>query len=151
MKSNLRKLIAAVMAMAMLLCLTACDSSDYKEATELYEEGSYEEAEAIFLELGDYEDSAEMALACRYAIAVELMEDEELEEAAEIFQQLGDYEDSEELAQECLYQLAVMAMDEGDFDKAIELFTEVGDYLDSQSYVQHMPCFTLTSYLLENG
>lgn len=50
----------------LFFCITAfalagCESSDYKKAMSMYENGEYEEAAKIFTELGEYEDSAEMA------------------------------------------------------------------------------------------
>lgn len=41
------------------------DNSNYADASFLYESGSYKEAEAAFLSLGDYKDSAAKADQCR--------------------------------------------------------------------------------------
>lgn len=52
-----------VLLSAMILCLTlaGCSGSQYKKATELYEQGNYAEAGEIFSKLGNYEDSADKA------------------------------------------------------------------------------------------
>ena len=78
----------------MVLCLCGCDSSDYKKAVSLMESGDYAEAEQIFSELGDYENSAEMLTECRYAQALELFEQGEYKQAYPMFRELGDYKDS---------------------------------------------------------
>ena len=45
-----------VLLSAVILCLTlaGCSGSQYKKATELYEQGNYAEAGEIFSKLGDY-------------------------------------------------------------------------------------------------
>lgn len=67
----MRKKLCILLALAMLLSLTlagcSSDKDNYEEATRLFENGSYAEAKAIFTELGDYENSAEMAAECDYA------------------------------------------------------------------------------------
>lgn len=59
-----KKAICVICTLAICLALTGCDSSQYKKAMSLYENGEYEKASEIFEELGDYENSSEMALSC---------------------------------------------------------------------------------------
>ena len=59
-----------VSGLLLAFLLTGCGNSDYKKAMVLYEDGKYEEAIVLFLELGDYEDSAEKVIACNYGIAL---------------------------------------------------------------------------------
>lgn len=127
----MKKLIAVLLALSMAISLCACKSSDYKEAQELYDDERYSRARKIFVELGDYKDSAEMVLECDYQQALILMDDGDLSEARELFLALGDYEDSTKKASECGYQLATAHMDEGEFDQALTLFQALGDYKDS--------------------
>lgn len=54
------KIILVSAAFAAAISATGCDSSDYNKATELYNSGQYSDANAIFSELGDYKDSAQM-------------------------------------------------------------------------------------------
>ena len=42
----------------MLFVFSGCNSSDYKEAVALMEQGNYKEAITLFEGLGDYKDSA---------------------------------------------------------------------------------------------
>lgn len=44
----------------VLLSFTGCQSTAYRQAQQLYEDGEYEEAVAAFSELAEYQDSAEM-------------------------------------------------------------------------------------------
>ena len=96
-------------ALSFLLILTlcigfaGCDNSDYEEAVVLYHEGKYLEASAIFDNLGDYENSAQMAKSSKYCHAVNLFKTEGYEDAFEYFNALGNYEQSELLAKESKY------------------------------------------------
>ena len=94
----MKRIIAAVLVLALSLSLCACKSSDYKEAIELYEDEKYEQARDIFVELGDYEDSAQMVMECDYQMALEYLDDGEYVQARELLLKLGDYENSADLA-----------------------------------------------------
>ena len=52
----MKKAVALLLALSMVLSLCGCGNSqkkDYEKAISLFDEGSYEEAQAIFEELGD--------------------------------------------------------------------------------------------------
>lgn len=72
----------------------------YNSAVELFEKGEYTEAEAAFIALGDYKDSAKMAARCslqsNYDAAMQLYYDGKYAQATWAFEALGDYEDSAE-------------------------------------------------------
>ena len=127
----MKKFVAVVLALVMTLSLCACNSLDYKEAMELYEDESYERARELFVELGDYENSAEMVNQCDYQLALEHMEDGEYEEAKALFVELDTFEDSAEKVVECNYEIAQAALEAGEYQQAYELFLELGDYKDS--------------------
>ena len=62
-----KQFFALMLALVMMLSLTACGSKEkkaYEEAMKLYEDGEYEDARDKFEELGDYEDSEDMVEAC---------------------------------------------------------------------------------------
>jgi len=88
------KLAAFVLILAMALVLCGCASSDYKEAVKLAYSGNYAQASEMFTALGDYKDSAALALDCNYRIALSLYENGSYTEAAEAFTALGDYQQS---------------------------------------------------------
>jgi len=119
----------------LVVVLVGCASSNYNEAMELYEEGSYEEAKVLFEELDDYEDSSEMVAACRYDIAMLAYEDESFEEAQVLFEELDDYEDSSEMVAACRYDIAMLAYEDESFEEAQVLFEELDDYEDSSEMV----------------
>ncbi|MDO4543568.1 MAG: hypothetical protein Q4C01_03355 [Clostridia bacterium] len=81
-------------------------NSRYAEALELYENKEYEEAAAIFTELGGFKDSEARAESCDNAIKQEK------------------------------YDAAIAkASDEGKYGEAIEILTELGDFLDSEEKI----------------
>lgn len=146
-----KKLLVLAMACLLLVTLAACDSADYKKATGLYESGDYAAAEVLFLELGDYEDSAQMVLACRYGAAGKAMDAGEYAEAAEMYAELGDYEDSRELEKAARYALAEKYLEECKFDEAEALFLELGDYQDAERYLWILPGKRVVKWLQDNG
>ncbi|MBO7253479.1 MAG: tetratricopeptide repeat protein [Oscillospiraceae bacterium] len=151
MKNSFRKMMILVTAFAMVLMFTGCDSDDYKEAMGLYESGNYAEAMEMFQALGDYEDSAQMVLACRYGQAKVLMDAGSYEEAAQAFALLGDYQDSQAQMNACKYAVAVAYMDSGDYEAAEPIFQELGDYENSAVYLSHITGYKEANALLEAG
>ena len=127
----MKKLITGILALVMVISLTGCDSSNYKKATSLYEEGKYGEAAAMFAELGDYENSAEMVNVCKYTQAAKLLEAKEYEAAKAIFVELGDYADSVNFAKECSYKQAEALFFQGKYEEAVAIYETIPDYLDA--------------------
>lgn len=74
MKSKFLYTLVCLLLASFLL--TGCNSSDYKKATQLYSEGNYEDALALFTKLGDYEDSAQMAAACQKGLMYQVYAEE---------------------------------------------------------------------------
>ena len=92
-----------VLFSAVILCLTlaGCSGSQYKKATELYEQGNYAEAGEIFSKLGNYEDSADKANECKYQEASALLQNSDYDAAKALFSALGDYGDSADKVKFC--------------------------------------------------
>ncbi len=61
--------VIAVAAIAYFVLNT--DSRNYNSAQELFKEEKFQEALEMFTELGDYEDSVEMAEKCEYELSVD--------------------------------------------------------------------------------
>lgn len=88
-------------------------TQDYEKAINLFDQGSYDEAYKLFLELDDFQDSKTYATKVNkliedrnqkiqlYAEACDFYESEDFAHALEKFKELGDYEESERLAQTC--------------------------------------------------
>ena len=85
-----KKILSLCLMVLILTMLTGCDSSKYKEATKLFNAGNYAEAQAIFEELGDYEDSSNYVVDCKIKIAESLVENKEFQEAINIYSELND-------------------------------------------------------------
>ena len=64
---GMKKIVALILALSMVFALCGCGNSskkDYEKAVSLFNEGSYTEAQTIFKELGDYEDSVSYLEKC---------------------------------------------------------------------------------------
>lgn len=132
----MKKRIAILLVLALVLALSGCKSSDYKQAVTAMDAGNYQEALTALDALGDYKDAADLAVKCRYAIAEDNFDKGEYETALTQFTDLGDYRDSGKYVTKCNYALAVKAFEDEDYTKAQDLFTGLADYQDSESYLE---------------
>lgn len=98
MKKTMKNLALMLLIAALMLTVTGCSASDYKTATQLMKSGDAAAASEMFKALGDYKDSAALAVTCDYTVAKNTYDAGEYEKAAELFTALGDYEDSAALA-----------------------------------------------------
>ena len=53
----MKKCISLLVFLALMLPLAGCKYSDYQKAQDLAENGDYDDAIAVYQELGDYKDS----------------------------------------------------------------------------------------------
>jgi len=123
---------------------------DYNAALQLMENGSFSEAKAAFLSLGDYSDSSELAAECQsemdYYAAMVLMESREYEAAGEIYESLGSFKDSASLAVECanwiIYLEAQSLRNSGDHAAALPLLETLAlsDFEDSDDLAFDSSC-----------
>ena len=102
MKKTIKNLALVLLIAALMLTVTGCSASDYKTATQLMKSGDAAAASEMFKALGDYKDSAALAVACDYTVAKNTYDAGEYEKAAELFTALGDYEDSAALASQAV-------------------------------------------------
>ena len=90
---KMKKILAAVLLLALALCLTGCGESSeakYSRAEKLLGEEKYDEAVKLLEELGTYGDAEK---AARYAKAVLSAEGGDYASAIAAFKVLGDYRD----------------------------------------------------------
>jgi len=132
----MKKCIAILLVLALVLALSGCKSLDYKQAVTAMDAGNYQEALTALDALGDYKDAADLAVKCRYAIAEDNFDKGEYETALTQFTDLGDYRDSGKYVTKCNYALAVKAFEDKDYTKAQDLFTGLADYQDSKDYLE---------------
>jgi TolA-binding protein len=145
-KLKLRKTIAVVSLVAVVFVIAIyvavvnvfVPMNKYNNAVSMMEKGQYEEAVALFAELGDYKDSSKKISDCRYYGAIGLMEDGQYAEAIVIFENLSEYRDSATKLEECniaildeKYNSALELLETGDYFEAIDVFLMLGDHKDS--------------------
>lgn len=70
----MKKLVLTILSMAILFTFSGCASSKYKESLQLMENGEYEAAKEILMEIIDYEDSKELIDECEEQIILELLQ-----------------------------------------------------------------------------
>ena len=82
----------------------------------------------VFMELGDYEKSADYMKQALYAQAQQLLAAGEQAEAMALFKRLGDYQDASQLWQEAVYQQALAKLNDSDLAGAAEQLKEIPGY-----------------------
>ena len=102
------------------------------KAARLLQEGRFDEAEALYIELGDQEQAWQAA----YSRALQLSGDGEYVRAAEAFEALGDYADSAERAKAARYLSARQALEAGEPEAAREIFAGLGEYRNSAEMIR---------------
>ena len=122
-------------------------SKNYDKACSLMEEGEYDNAIALFEDLGDYKDCGDKITESKYQKACQSLEDEEYQTAETMFKELGDYRDSEDKAVESKYRYGISLIEDEFYTQAISVFEELDDYSDSADYLREAKYL----YCKENG
>lgn len=122
--------LCLVLLVAFVFLTIACEGSDFKKATELFQSEQYEEARVLFEKLGEYENSTEMVKECDYQLAVQQVNKGNYDEALLKLEKLGAYKDSADLITECKYQNILKLIVDQDYKSAIEQLNQLGDYKD---------------------
>lgn len=127
--------VAVCTALALLCVYVIIPAIRYNMAVTAVENKNYDEAIAIFEELGDYSDSADKIPETKYKKAENLVLNKEFDAAIEIFSELGDYSDSTEGVLNAKYLKADQCEKEKKYDMAVQIFVELDDYSDSKNRV----------------
>ena len=98
---KLKKTLSVLLIAAFMLSAAGCSMIDYKKAEKLRNDGDYAAAQEMYIALGDYKDSAELADECGYQIAKAAYDSGDYETASGLFDKLGSYRNSAELKQDC--------------------------------------------------
>ena len=130
------KRAAAVFIVVLMLLLVGCNSTDYKEAGQLFNGGAYERALTIYQKLGGYKDSAERVPACLERLGAETMSASKYKEAYIWYTQLLSYPEYEETASQNLYEIGKSAMDSGNWSLASSCFSRIPSYKNSQELLR---------------
>ena len=132
-------------------------SNAYNAASQLLEDGQYDEAAEAYTALGDYKDSKEMVLESHYRKAQSHYDNKEYEKAIAIWSEMPDYSDSKEkieLAQndwnEEKYQKALAHIENGEYYDATKFLSQLGSYKDSAELLKSAT-YSLALSQLEQG
>ena len=141
-KKKIRKrILLAVLSVAALLALlvyynnVVVPKNKYTNASDLLEQGEYEQAAAIFDELGDYEDAKEKYLETLYREGNDFLKNGKYAEAISLFESLDSYEDSKEKLIESTYGYGKQFLEKNDYDNAIKTLNSNKDYKDSAQLI----------------
>lgn len=106
----------------------------YLSAKQALDDGEYEKAATLFVELGEFEDSLTMVDEANYELAKELTSKNEYEKASALLKPLAEqkYKDSSTLWPDVLYRYAMTCVDSKDYEHAVEAFEEITQYKDSE-------------------
>ena len=114
-------------------------SIQYHQAVSMLDNGEYDEAQRLFSELGDYQNSPVLETNARYLKACDLIREKDYVQAESIFRELGDYKDSANRAEDCVYQNALVLLEQGKFEESKALFQELNKEEEYQEkYVEHI-------------
>lgn len=103
----------------------------YESATKKFNQGSYLEAQAIFLELEDFKDSKQKVIECKYNIASEYLENKKYLESLNIFEEIKDYSDSSQKIIEATYLKAKEYYESKNYLNAIDYCKRIENYSDT--------------------
>ena len=155
---DMKRFFAAVLAAAVCFGLSGCalfDGFQYIKAMDLYEEGAYEEAAALFTELEDYADSQAMNALCRqkldYAEAEGLFAAGRFDAALAVYNSLALYEDSPIKAVACQYALGQGCMEAADYQGAYTWFSALGGYEDASEKTEQARWLWLWDQVAKTG
>ena len=85
--------------------LNARNRALYESAISFIEKGEYEKAIEILEKIGDFEDSEQQILECKYQIAINLYISKKVVEAKRGFEELGEYKESKTYIDKCNNQV----------------------------------------------
>ena len=142
--------VVIILAAFVALAVTRSPQWRYDQAMGLMETEKYQLAAHRFDALGDYSDSAAMALRCRYLQAEALMDAGRYQEAIEQFTALGSHGNSGEKILECRYLQAEALLNEGRFQEATDSFKALEGYKDSADRVRECT-YRWAEHLLNDG
>ncbi len=109
----------------------------YLQANEMYENGQYEDAYALFSEISENPQAAEKLnelKEIKYQQATAEWLNQNYADALTLFVELGDYKDSASYVREIKYYIqAGQYLDEEKYNLAMKFYIELGDYGESRS------------------
>lgn len=140
-KKAVRLAVSGVVLAAAVVAVTqwGLPTLKYHTASQLLEDGEYDQAIAAFSGMGDYRDAETQVLECEYQKAMALLAEgngDSMLEAEQLFLSLGTYAQSQENAKEAAYCLANLYLEQGLYEKAAERYQALGTYDQSERKLQ---------------
>lgn len=145
----MKKLFITVLCICLGCVMLGCSESNnvnqveqnqqmYQKAKEQYNAQEYQGAYDMFVKLGDYEDSEELANQCYYFLANEMMENGDYDGAIAAFEVLGDYKDTKQIILQCKYFIVVGLINNGEYDKAYAEAEKLRGEIDVSELLQQI-------------
>jgi len=140
-KKKLVKIIALASAGAVLAALIACfvfigiPLIKYTAAVNDLSEGNYNEAIAVFSELGDYKDAPDKIIEAKFAKAQALYDNKQYDDAIKLCDELAASRIPSRQKNEANYLKANAIFNKGEYAQARTVFQELGKYKDSPDMV----------------
>lgn len=132
-----KRLTVAFVLVVLIACVVGwfvvtqvIPNNKYQQAVALRENGQYDEAIAVFAELGDYSDAAQQLSETRYQQATNLRAFGKYDEAIALFAELGNYYDAAAQVTETKYQKATNLNAFGKYDEAYAIYVTLTGYKD---------------------
>ena len=132
-----KRLTVAFVLVVLIACVVGwfvvtrvIPNNKYQRAVALRENGQYDEAIAVFAELGDYSDAAQQLSETRYQQATNLRAFGKYDEAIALFAELGNYYDAAAQVTETKYQKATNLNAFGKYDEAYAIYVTLTGYKD---------------------
>ena len=128
--------VAAVYGFSVYRQQVLIPQDQYQAASQLLESGQYEQAQAAFVAMGDYQDAPEKAQEAaseiKYREGADLETSGDYSRARAIFESLGGYKDSRSRYKECTYQMALEEIEDGYYSSAQIWLQKLGYYKDAK-------------------
>jgi len=141
-KKTIKRICIAVAVIAIVIAMVPVTQTyiipavKYSQAEKLAQEAQYDEAIAVFMELGEYKDAQTRVWETTYSKAMSLMENGQFTEAADIFKDLHGYADSRERIKECAYLYGAELMSKKQFGEAIGQLLAADGFEDADALLK---------------
>lgn len=122
----------------------------YKTAEAKVKAGELDEANTLFLNLGDYKDSAERAYKLYYDDGISRRENQDWDGARAAFAKSGGFDDSATQIKATYYEEGIAKQKAEDWDGAVIAFTNAGDYSDAETKVSETK-YLYARHLMNSG
>ena len=112
--------------------------ADWQRAEYLFSSGRYDEAESLYMALGDQYEAPARLTEIAYIGACAYLDEGWWEDARAAFAKLGDYKDSATLYLDTWLDQAVIAMESGDNETALTLLAEIPGHRNADMLVKQI-------------